>query len=228
MKTIVTFLTMTLLAVFFGGLIGCGVAQVALEKSREADVGDINVAKTGAYDPNRVAAYNRIVVMSRESQDSTLGMMNFSGMAATGGASAPILSGRIALELTKAGYDILEKDDLERAASDEQMKNDVIGLAKKVEADAILTTVVQQGTVSKIGTFGLGAGMETGIVSTSIKLIDITDNRTVAVISSDYPEPRTATEAIEGLLPALFNVLGKTQASIQKPRQPRDPMTNSP
>ena len=91
------------------------------------------------------------------------------------------------------------------------MKNDVIGLAKKVEVDAILTTVVQQGTASKIGTFGLGAGMETGIVSTSIKLIDVTDNRTVAVISSDYPEPRTATEVIEGLLPALFNALGKTR-----------------
>ena len=109
MKTIVTFLTTSLLSVvFFGGLAGCGVAQVALEKSREADAGDINVAKTSVYNPNRVAAYNRIVVMSRESQDGQLGMPNFSGMAATGGASAAILSGRIALELTKAGYDVLE------------------------------------------------------------------------------------------------------------------------
>ena len=209
MKTIVTLLTMILLVVLLEGIIGCGVAQVALEKSREADSGDINVAKTGAYNPNRVASYNRIVVIARESQDSALGTTNFSGMAATGGASAAILSGRIALELTKAGYDVLELDDLERAASNEEMKSDVIGLAKKVEADAILTMVVQQGTASKIGTFGLGAGMETGIVSTSIKLIDVTDNRTVAVISSDYPEPRTATETIEGLLPALFNALGK-------------------
>ena len=227
MKTIITFLTMILLAVFLGGLIGCGVAQVALEQLREADMGDINLAKTGAYDSDRVAANNRIVVMSRESQDSTLGRMNFSGMAATGGASAAILSGRIALELTKAGYDILEKDDLERTISDERLKNDVIGLAKKVEADAILTTVVQQGTASKIGAFGVGAGMETGIVSTSIKLIDVTDNRTFAVISSDYPEPRTATEAIEGLLPALLYVLGKIQALPER-RQSRDSMTNSP
>ena len=211
MKTIVAFLTAILLIPFFGVLTGClGVAAVALEKSREADSGDISVAKTPSYDPDRVAAYNRIVVMSRESQDGQLGMPQFSGMAATGGASAAILSGRIALELAKAGYDVLEQDDLGRAASDEQMKNDVIGLAKKVEVDAILTTVVQQGSASKIGTFGLGAGMETGIVSTSIKLIDVTDNRTVAVISSDYPEPRTATEVIEGLLPALFNALGKT------------------
>ena len=220
MKTIVAFLTAILLIPFFGVLTGClGVAAVALEKSREADSGDISVAKTPSYDSDRVAAYNRIVVIAHESQDGQLGMPNFSGMAATGGASAAILSGRIALELTKAGYDVLEQDDLELAVSDEPMKASIVGLAKQAEADAILTTVTQQGTASKMGVFGVGAGLETGIVSTSVKLIDVAKNRNVAIISSDYPEPRTATEVIEGLLPALFNVLGKTRAVASDGKQ---------
>ena len=217
MKTIVAFLTAILLVLFLGMLTGClGVAAVALEKSREADSGDISVAKTPSYNPDRVAAYNKIVVIAHESQGS---QMSFSGAAATGGGSAAILSGRIALELTKAGYDVLEQGDLELTVSDEPMKASVVGLAKQVGADAILTTVTQQGTASKMGVFGVGAGLETGIVSTSVKLIDVAKNRNVAIISSDYPEPRTATEVIEGLLPALFNVLGKTRAVASDGKQ---------
>lgn len=212
MKTIVTLLTTILSVVLFSSLFGCGVAQVALEKHRESKPGNISVAKTPSYNPDQVAKYNKIVVTSRESGGNALGGAIYSGGTETGGASAEILSGRIALELAKVGYDVLEQDDLKQTTSGQTetgKEATLYELAKNAKADAIISVVTQQGTVGKVGTFGLGAGIESGIVSTSIKLIDATTERTIAIISSDYPEPRTATQVIEGLLSSIFQVLPK-------------------
>ena len=212
MKTIVTLFTTILSVVFFSGLFGCGVAQVALEKHRESKPGNINVAKTPSYNSDQVAKYNKIVVTSRESDENPLGGAVYSGATETGGASAEILSGRIALELAKVGYDVLEQADLKQTTSGQTetgKEATLFELAKNAKADAIISVVTQQGTVGKVGTFGVGAGIERGIVSTSIKLIDATTERTIAIISSDYPEPRTATQVIEGLLSSIFQVLPK-------------------
>lgn len=220
MKTIITFFTTISLTIFFIGLVGCGVAQVALEKHRESKPGKINVAKTPSYNPDQVAKYNKIIVTSRESGGNPLGGAIYGGATETGGASAEILSGRIALELAKAGYDVLEQAELEQTTSGQKTETDkeptLFELANNIKADAILSVVTQQGTVGKVGTFGLGAGIESGIVSTSLKLIDATTERTIAVISSDYPEPRTATQVIEGLLPSIFQVLPKPEVSTPK------------
>ena len=200
------------------GLIGCALVAASVEQSRERDPGNINLSKTLAYDPGQVAKYKKIFVLSRAVQADqqvgmTAGRMIGSGMATTGGASEELLSGRIALELTKAGYDVLERDDIERIASEEQIKAGteriVMALAKETGADAVITTVIQQGTVQKVGLFGVGGGFESGIIGTSIKIIDVATNRSIAIISSDYPEPRTATETIGGLLPFIFNALLK-------------------
>ena len=216
MKTIETFLTMTLLVFSFTGFVGCGVAQIALEQHRQHSPGTVNVAKTPSYNPDQVAKYNKIVVTSRESGANQLGIPIYAGATATGGASASILSGRIVLELAKAGYDVIEQADLEQATSGQKMETDkepsLFDLANTLEADAIVAVVTQQGTVGKIGALGVGGGMESGIVSTSVKLIDVTTERTIAIISSDYPEPRTATEVIDGLLPSIFKVLPKAQS----------------
>ena len=212
MKTIITLFTTILSVVFFSGLFGCGVAQVALEKHRESKPGNINVAKTPSYNSDQVAKYNKIVVTSRESGGNPIGGAVYSGATATGGASAEILSGRIALELAKVGYDVLEQADLKQTTSGQTetgKEATLFELAKNAKADAIISVVTQQGTVGKVGTFGVGAGIESGIVSTSIKLIDATTERTIAIISSDYPEPRTATQVIEGLLSSIFQVLPK-------------------
>lgn len=199
---------------------GCGIASVAVEQARESDPGEINLSKTRAYDSARVATYDKIFVLSRTVQLNQQGMMGSgmvgmmgSGTAATGGASDELFSGRITLALTKAGFDVFERDDIERMASEEQLKigteRVVIDLAKDIGADAVVTTVIQQGSVSKVGFFGVGKGFESGIVSTSIKVVDASSNRSIAIISSDYPEPRTATEAIEGLVPYILEAFGK-------------------
>lgn len=215
MKTIVTLLTMSLLVAFLGGLMtGCGVAAVALEKSREASSGDISIAKTPAYDPDLVAVYDKVLVLSHEAGGvEGIGSLTggYTGLAKTGGASAALLSGRIALELAKLGYDVLEQDALDLVSSDEEQN--LIELAVQLEVDAIITVTTQQGSVSKLGTFGLGAGLESGIIGTTVKLVDINTTRTIAVVSSDYPEPRTATEVSEGLVPSLYEVLGKSTPS---------------
>lgn len=124
MKTIETFLTITLLVFFFTGFIGCGVAQVALEQHRERSPGTVDVAKTPSYNPDQVAKYNKIVVTSRESGANQLGVPIYAGATATGGASASILSGRVALELAKVGYDVIEQADLEQAMSGQKMETD--------------------------------------------------------------------------------------------------------
>lgn len=136
----------------------------------------------------------------------------YGGATETGGASSEILSGRIALELAKTGYDVLEQADIQQTETREISA--MYELARNMKADAILSVVTQQGSVGKVGAFGVGAGIETGIVSTSIKLIDVSTERTIAIISSDYPEPRTATEVIGGLLPAVYQVLPKPQTLL--------------
>ena len=192
--------------------VGCGVAQVALEQHRESDPGNIRVAKTPSYNSDQVAKYNKIIVASRESDGNQLGGMMYGGATETGGASAEILSGRIALELAKTGYDVLEQADIQQTETREISA--MYELARNMKADAILSVVTQQGSVGKVGAFGVGAGIETGIVSTSIKLIDVSTERTIAIISSDYPEPRTATQVIGGLMPAVFQVLPKPQTPL--------------
>ena len=218
MQVLTVHKVMVVLFVAFG-FTGCSLVAASVEQSRERDPGNINLSKTLAYDSALVANYKKIFILSRAVQTDqqagmTAGSMLGSGMAATGGASEELLSGRIALELTKASYDVLERDDIERIASEEQIKSGteriVMALAKETGADAVITTVIQQGTVQKVGIFGVGGGFESGIVGTSIKIIDVSTNRSIAIISSDYPEPRTATETVEGLLPFIFGALGKS------------------
>lgn len=45
-------------------LVGCGVAQVALEQHRESDHGNISVAKTPSYNSAQVAKYTKLTTKS--------------------------------------------------------------------------------------------------------------------------------------------------------------------
>jgi len=207
------------------GLSSCGVAQVAVEKMRESDPGDVSVTKMPSYDTAKVTNYQRVVVLTSEAGANGGGtnifgaMPNMSGLAATGGGSADIFSGRLTTELSRLGYEVLERADIERVATPQQLEQGTervaIELARKVGADALLVSVAQQGTSTKFGMFGVGAGFETGIVSTSIKLIDVENQRSQAIISSDYPEPRTATEAVDGLVPFIAEAFGREKTTNQ-------------
>ena len=59
----------------------------------------------------------------------------------------------------------------------------------------------------KFGFFGLGSGVEKGIVSASIKLVDAESARTMAIISADYEEPKNANEVIDALAPFLSKTM---------------------
>ncbi|MCY3550925.1 MAG: hypothetical protein OXH39_10750 [Candidatus Poribacteria bacterium] len=77
--------------------------------------------------------YNTIIVASRESGGNQLGGMMYSGATETGGASAEILSGRIALELAKTGYDVLEQADIQQTETRETSA--MYELARNMKAD---------------------------------------------------------------------------------------------
>lgn len=83
-------------------LVGCGVAQVAFEQHREADPGNISVAKTPSYSSDQVAKYNKIIVASRESGGNQLGGVMYGGATEViGGLLPAITSGALKKKLER-------------------------------------------------------------------------------------------------------------------------------
>ncbi len=196
-------------------LSGCGVAQTGLELIRQASPGDIRVDITSDHDPASIREnYKTVAIIVRTAGgDSTGNAMSF-WSGSSGGFGADIFSRRMVSFLSRLNIRCLESGDLEGIATEEQKRSIsdrvMLDLAKKAKADALLFAVLQQGTAQKFGLLGVGASSETGIVSVSFKLVEVNRKKTIAIISADYPEPRTATQVVDGLQAALKDVFART------------------
>lgn len=192
-----------LLAVAFV-LTSCGVIQVAVEKIEEGQQGDIRLVKNRNYDTAIISQYEKILVIVKDSNNSGFSFgLSSAGSSGSGGSSSALLAGRVVTILTEQGYDVFEIDEVERVATDDELERfserTILRLSReKLNIDGMIVIVPEKGSASKVGFFGLGAGIENGIISLSAKLVDIKSGKNFAIISTDYPEPRTATEVLEG------------------------------
>ena len=194
---------------------GCGVAQVAVEASRE-QAKDIRITKARGYDPEKVANYQTVAVFVRSVGEGGSGGFTGFGFGAVGGGAPEIFEAHLAAALTREGYDVLGAGDVERAASEDELERPteriLFRLSKKVGADAIIVGIAESGEQGKFGLFGVGGGTEKGIVSASLKLVDADSGRPAAIISADYEAPKKASEVIDALTPHLEAVLsGKAE-----------------
>ena len=154
-----------------------------------------------------------MVVLMRNTENGKGFAAGFSGFGfgATGGTASEIFQSRLGAALTRNGYDILEPGDIERLAGDDELEKPtekiLLRLSREAGADAILIGITEAGSQMKFGFFGLGSGVEKGIVSASIKLVDAESARTMAIISADYEEPKNANEVIDALAPFLSKTM---------------------
>ena len=180
---------------------GCGVAQVAVEAQREA-AKDVRLVKSPHYDQAKVTGYQRVAVLVRGANNEG-GGANFllGGMGATGGSSGEVLQSRIEQSLVRVGYDIVGQDEIEEAASDEDLERPservIVRLAKQIGVDVVIVGLAESGSAMKFGFFGVGAGQESGIVHASFKFVDTDSRKNMAILSVDYKEPKTATEVMD-------------------------------
>ena len=202
-----------------GLLTGCGVAQVAVEASRES-AKDIRVTTSRHYDQTKVVNTQSVGVFVRSV--GTKGSFGFAGfgMGATGGSASEIIQSRIGAILIKRGLDVLEAGDVQRLATDEEAEKPtertIVRLARKAGAQLVLIGIAESGSVMKFGLFGVGAGSETGIVSTSLKFVDPENGRAMAILSADYKEPKSANEVIDQIAPFIDGIMRGEAKNIQE------------
>lgn len=202
-----------------GLLTGCGVAQVAVEASREG-AKDIRVTTSRHYDQAKVVATQTVGVFVRSvGAKGAFGFAGF-GFGATGGSASEIIQSRISTILVKRGLDVLEAGDVERLATDEEAdkptERTIVRLAKKAGAQLVLIGIAESGSAMKFGLFGVGAGSETGIVSTSLKFVDAENGRPMAILSADYKEPKSANEVIDQIAPFIDRIMQGEAKNIQE------------
>lgn len=208
---------MALLAV--GVLTGCGVAQVAVEASRES-AKDIRVTTSRHYDQAKVIDTQTVGVFVRSvGAKGAFGFAGF-GFGATGGSASEIIQSRISAILVRRGLDVLEAGDVERLATDEEAdkptERTIVRLAKKAGAQLVLIGIAESGSAMKFGLFGVGAGSETGIVSASLKFVDPENGRPMAILSADYKEPKSANEVIDQIAPFIDGIMKGEAKNIQE------------
>ena len=200
-------------------LTGCGVAQIAVEASREA-AKDIRVTTSRHYDQAKFVDTQTVAVFVKGVGEN--GAFNLSGFGygATGGSTAEVIQSRISAVLVRRGLDILEAGDLERFTTDQEMDKPtermIVGLAKKAGAEMAVIGIAETGSQFKFGLFGVGAGSESGIVSASVKFVDAESGRPMAFLSADYKEPKSANEVIDQIAPFIDRIMKGEAKNIQE------------
>ena len=202
---------------------GCSVAQIAVEASRES-AKDISVTTASGYDSSVVSNYETVAIFVK-SVGRTDGAAQFTGFGfgATGGSSAEVLQSRLSTVLIREGFDVLEAGDVARLATDEEAERPtertILRLSRQAGSDALVIGIAEAGSQMKFGLFGLGSGVEAGIVSTVIKVMDADSGRTIAIASAEYKEPKTASEIIDDLSPFVQKIM---RGEAEDVRQTRD------
>lgn len=190
---------------------GCTVAQMAVESSRE-QAKDIRVTTSQDYDSAKAINYKTVAVFVRSvGNDGVASGFSGFGFTATGGGASEVIQSRLAATFIRQGYDVLEAGDIERMATadevDKPTERIILRLSREAGADVIVIGIAESGSQQKIGLFGVGGGIEAGIVSASMKFVDAESGKPIAIISSDYEEPKTANEVVDDLAPYIDRIM---------------------
>lgn len=121
-----------------------------------------------------------------------------------------VFNDNLVKEFMKLGIEVMEREILEEAINELKFQRGMFASTKNlvkvgnmVGVNGIFRGSVQSGQDYSIGLMGLGGGLQSGIISASLKLVDVETAKVVLIITTNFKKPKGTDEVAEDIAQAF-------------------------